>query len=322
VGRYGGEEFAIILTTADLSSAKSAAERLRSALAEIPFSWQDEKTGEVITIPVTGSIGVAVYEQNGLTRKELIEAADRAMYVAKRSGRNRVCLASEAKTFMQDFLAHAPEQYQTDAPAILALSAVAEVHNVETSAHAQRMVAMAEATACELGCTQEEMHLIRLAALLHDIGKIGVPDDILLKQGPLTDSEWAVMRRHPDIGRQILTQAGGKFDLVSHIVVAHHERWDGSGYPYGLSGESIPLGARILTVVDSYDAMTSNRPYRKAMPDFAAREELRHCVGSQFDPRVVEAFLRVLDKQEQAEHITPDEHSLSDEIPLLSAEGV
>ncbi len=106
---------------------------------------------------------------------------------------------------------------------------------------------------------------------------------------------------HPDFGRQILAQAGGKFDLISHIVVAHHERWDGNGYPYGLSGESIPLGARILAIVDSYDAMTSERPYRKAMPSSLAREELQWCAGSQFDPRVVEAFLRVVAEQERAE---------------------
>ncbi|MHB8598602.1 MAG: HD-GYP domain-containing protein [Ktedonobacteraceae bacterium] len=107
------------------------------------------------------------------------------------------------------------------------------------------------------------------------------------------------MRKHPGIGRQILEQAGGKCALLSHIVVAHHERWDGSGYPYGLSGEAIPLGARILSVVDSYDAMTTDRPYRKALPDSEAQAELQKCAGGQFDPRVVSAFLSVLANKER-----------------------
>jgi len=154
------------------------------------------------------------------------------------------------------------------------------------------------------------MRLVRLAALLHDIGKVGIPHEILHKPGPLTDDEWSVMRRHPKIGRQILAQAGGKFELLSHIVVAHHEHWDGKGYPYGLSGETIPLGARILAVIDSFDAMTSNRPYRKAMPVSDARNELQRCAGQQYDPRVVAAFLHMLDQQEQRQG-QPDESLVS-----------
>jgi putative nucleotidyltransferase with HDIG domain len=149
--------------------------------------------------------------------------------------------------------------------ALKTLAAVASVRDRETSAHAQRMVHLAEATARLLGRSDEEVHLIRLAALLHDIGKLGIPDAILHKPGPLTEQEWAVMSRHPEIGRQILVQAGGIFVLLSRIVVAHHERWDGNGYPYGLTQDAIPLGARILAVVDAYDAMISQRPYRQAL---------------------------------------------------------
>ena len=141
------------------------------------------------------------------------------------------------------------------------------------------------------------MHMVRLSALLHDIGKIGVPDAILRKPGKLSDEEWVEMRKHPEIGRQILDQVGGAFSHMSNIVAAHHERWDGFGYPNGLSGEDIPLGARIITVVDAYDAMTERRVYREPLPVEAARAELRRCSGQQFDPRVVEAFLAVLDDQ-------------------------
>src|SRR5207244_13528957 len=122
--------------------------------------------------------------------------------------------------------------------------------------HARRMVHLAEATARRLGRPAEELHLIRLAALLHDIGKIGIPAPILNKPGPLSEEEWAVMSRHPEIGRQVLVQTGGIFVLLSRIVGAHQECWDGSGYPYGLAREAIPLGARILAVVDAYGAMT------------------------------------------------------------------
>ena len=119
--------------------------------------------------------------------------------------------------------------------------------------------------------------------------------------GPLSEEEWTVMRRHPVLGQHILVQVGGFFELLSHIVVAHHERWDGHGYPHGLAQSAIPLGARILTVVDSYDAMTSERPYRQPLSDAQARAELLRCAGSQYDPQVVEVFLLALDADELAQ---------------------
>src|SRR5579863_2550091 len=134
---------------------------------------------------------------------------------------------------------------------------------------------------------------------LHDIGKISIPDAILHKPGPLTAEEWAIMRRHPQVSCDILEQAGGIFHLLAHIVVAHHERWDGCGYPNGLAQETIPIGARIISVVDSFDAMTSRRVYRESLPIEQAKGELRRCSGSQYDPQVVAAFLRILDEQEQ-----------------------
>jgi HD-GYP domain-containing protein (c-di-GMP phosphodiesterase class II) len=185
---------------------------------------------------------------------------------------------------------------------VLAVQALAaSAHDREMGDHAQRVMQLAEAIARQLAQSEEEIYLLRLAALLHDIGKIGIPDVILLKPGPLTHEEWDLMHRHPDIGRQVLEQAGGIFHPLASIVGTHHERWDGRGYPNGVARDQIPLGARILAVVDSYDAMTSPRVYQRNLLSAAqARAELQRCAGSQFDPRVVEAFLHVLAEQGKA----------------------
>ncbi len=297
VGRYGGEEFAALLVNTGLDEAKMVGERLRKALAEAPCVWQPDDSQALLSIPITGSIGVAVFDDHEQTCSALIEAADEAMYNAKHSGRNRVCCAGEVDLLVHDVLAD--EEFTPDRAALQALVAAIQAFDQDTSLHAVRIMQLAEETAGMLGCSEEEQHLLRLAALMHDVGKIGVPQEILNKPGPLTEDEWNVMRRHPGIGRQILGQAGGQCALLSHIVVAHHERWDGEGYPYGLAGEAIPLGARILSVVDSYDAMISDRPYRVALSSSEAIEELRRCVGSQFDPQVVTAFLHILENPHQ-----------------------
>jgi putative nucleotidyltransferase with HDIG domain len=145
----------------------------------------------------------------------------------------------------------------------------------------------------KLGLPKEELARIELAALFHDIGKIGIPEQILRKPGPLTAEEWDVMRTHTTIGGEILAKVPA-LERVRPIVTAHHERFDGTGYPRGLVGDQIPLGARIIAVADAYHAMTSDRPYREAMPRRVARRELRRHAGGQFDPAVVDAFIAVL----------------------------
>ncbi len=298
VGRYGGEEFAIVLVDADIVGASETAERLRRAIADEPCIWQVEDGSSNMTIPITTSIGVAVYGIHGATREKLVEQADHAMYRSKQGGRNRVSIADLSE---DEATKSATPAMNTEMPphvetaTLQVLTAAASARDRGTNEHAHRMVALAEATARALNRPEEEVHLLRLGALLHDIGKIGIPDAILHKPGPLSEAEWAVMRRHPEIGQKILSQAGGVFIALASIVVAHHERWDGYGYPAGLEHEAIPLAARILTVIDSYDAMTSRRVYRAAMSPLAARQELQRCSGTQYDPDVVSAFLKVLD---------------------------
>ncbi len=296
VGRYGGEEFAILLAETDIEEASQIAERLRVAINAEPCLWQEDGQAP-LPIPVTTSIGVAVYSLHGTTRELLITSADQAMYRAKKTGRNRVCIADLGKDTMEQENPSPSDRRICEVEAIQALTAAASAHDGGTHDHAQRMIQLAEETARYLGRSEEEVHLIRLAALLHDIGKIGIPDAILHKPGPLTSDEWAIMRSHPEIGRTILEQTGGILRLLSNIVVAHHERWDGTGYPAQLSGDTIPLGARILSVVDSYDAMISQRAYREPRPIEEAKAELQRCAGSQFDPQVVSAFLAVLEQQ-------------------------
>jgi HD-GYP domain-containing protein (c-di-GMP phosphodiesterase class II) len=145
-----------------------------------------------------------------------------------------------------------------------------------------------------LGFPEEEQEQIKIAGLLHDVGKIGIPESILSKPGKLTDEEWAYIRSHPQIGESIIRQMGSaRLAGIQLVVRHHHERLDGSGYPDGLEGDAVPVGARLLAVADAYDAMTSNRPYREPFSSEAALEELRRHAGVQFDPRAVDALVEL-----------------------------
>jgi HD-GYP domain-containing protein (c-di-GMP phosphodiesterase class II) len=176
---------------------------------------------------------------------------------------------------------------------LLALATALEARDGYTGRHGEETVALARQVAQQLGLPAEEAIEVEGAALLHDVGKIGTPNEILHKPGPLTDEEWVVMRDHPVVGERILRTVPG-LERVARAVRHEHERWDGAGYPDGLAGEEIPLASRIVLVCDAYHAMTSDRPYRCAMGDTAARSELIRCAGVQFDPAVVSALLAVL----------------------------
>ncbi|MEA4907713.1 MAG: HD domain-containing protein [Chloroflexi bacterium] len=173
---------------------------------------------------------------------------------------------------------------------VLALAKATNAYDASTVEHSERIIYITEAIAHRLGCSREEVRTIRWAALLHDIGKIGVPIQILHKPGPLSESEWGIMRLHPAIGAEIVSQVGG-LTQVARLIRSHHEKYNGTGYPDGLSGTDIPLGSRIITVADAFGAMTEGRIYRAALSTEEAMQELIRCSGTHFDPKIVEIFL-------------------------------
>jgi putative nucleotidyltransferase with HDIG domain len=194
------------------------------------------------------------------------------------------------------------EMEKTTLDAIMALAVALESRDGTTGEHIRRTQDLAGEVAEELGLGHENVQHTRYVAVLHDIGKIGIPDAILNKPGKLDEDEWESMRQHPRIGADIITRISG-FEEVSAAILAHHERFDGRGYPSGLSGEDIPIEARIISAVDSYDAMTNDRPYRKALSHEEALDELSRNSGSQLDQKVVEVFEQVLStKREEPEH--------------------
>jgi putative nucleotidyltransferase with HDIG domain len=169
------------------------------------------------------------------------------------------------------------------------LSAAIEARDPYAKGHSSRVTVFAQAMARRIGLDKERVSILRQGALLHDVGKLAVPSSVLLKRGPLTEAEVGQMRRHPAAGARMLETLGAPTTILP-VVLHHHERWDGAGYPTGRRGEEIPLEARVLCIVDSFDAMTSTRPYRAPRRPDDAWDELQRCSGTQFDPELVQAF--------------------------------
>jgi diguanylate cyclase (GGDEF)-like protein/putative nucleotidyltransferase with HDIG domain len=278
--RLGGDEFALLLPGYDENTALTAATSVVDRISAI----QLDQLGSV-----TVSAGVATSPAHAADRDELIRLADSALYWAKEYGKNRV------RAYRPDVIELAELKRLASGPdraarfrAAASLARAVDARDVYTGSHSQRVADLAARTARRLGLPEEEVELTRLAASLHDLGKLAIPEEILRKPGPLTDPERMVLERHPQIGFRMLESLG--VDPVADWVLHHHERWDGSGYPDGLPGDEIPLGARIIFVADAYDAMTSERVYRRRVAPGQAIAELRRCAGSQFDPDIVNAL--------------------------------
>jgi len=216
------------------------------------------------------------------------------MYLAKRLGRDRsVIYSTEVSHSLVSQTIDTPPKIE-HVPAVLILAETLDLRDTGTALHSQTVGRYAEMIAGALGLAEERVNRIRLAGLLHDIGKIGVPDPILRKPAALDEDESEEMRKHPELGARIL--AGANLEDVSQWVLAHHERPDGTGYPMGLSGEEIPLEAKILAVADAFEAMTAERVYSPPIPVPVAVGELERCAGAQFDADIVETFIACLGK--------------------------
>jgi diguanylate cyclase (GGDEF)-like protein/putative nucleotidyltransferase with HDIG domain len=254
--RMGGDEFCVLL-------GADAGQRTVSAAGAALIERGDG-------FAISASQGRAAIPAEATSAAEALRTADQRMYQSKRA-------------------AHGPAGEQ----ATQALMRVLTERHPDVGDHSQGVADLAEALARELGCDDEQAREVRAGADLHDIGKAAIPDAILSKPGPLDDVEWAFMRRHTLIGERIVASAHA-LTSVAKLVRSSHERWDGAGYPDGLAGDAIPLGARIIFVCDAFDAMLADRPYSKGLGLELALTELEHCAGSQFDPQVVAAFVKVV----------------------------
>ncbi|MFW6133689.1 MAG: diguanylate cyclase [Planctomycetota bacterium] len=303
--RYGGDEFVLLMPETDLTDAMQVLERLRLRAGELAVPG-----GRAVHL----SGGVAQYDPDDETSaKELVRCADLALYEAKRTGRNRIAawyacredVSADGvdRRKLADLQTRLAEM-SSRSKQVLIQSVWALVHAIEardkyTRSHSDNVVRYAVAIAGRMGVDAEQIGVIRRAAMIHDIGKIGVPDEILSKRGPLTDEQRRVIEQHPLIGVRILDQMHflrRELPLVRH----HHERWDGNGYPDGLRGDAVPRGARILAAADAFDAITSDRVYRRARSVDEALAMLADDAGRQFDPDVVEALLAWVEARREA----------------------
>ncbi len=298
--RLGGDEFALVLDT----TGDDAAAATRAVMTSVRTIEADGATG------VSTSIGYASFPSDAPSADELFAAADSALYRAKNAGRD------QSHRYMANVFDLASVRRRVSDAAQLraarALSGAMEVADrlrdipdseSEAASHSHRVSELAGRLASRLGLSAEMMVLIRLAGQVHDIGKLSVPVEILTKTGRLGDQEWRSLREHPETGRRMLDSLG--VGAVADWVLHHHERWDGAGYPSGLAGEEIPLPSRIIFVADAFDAMTSERPYRKPMSLDAALAELIDCSGSQFDPVIVDALVAEFTEAPDATKATP-----------------
>lgn len=287
VCRYGGEEFCVLFPNMSLQDALAQSERTRLAIADIRLDDPEE-------LRLTASLGVSELRFGAADPQGLINQADACLYVAKREGRNRsiVFNASYAEVKETEKILSEVKHDRVDIPfqAVTALVSALSYRDADTAEHSRRVADLCSRAGEDL-FDPAERYIVEVAGLLHDIGKIGVPDHILLKPGRLTPDEWEIMSRHDRIGVEIIA---GSFDChsLTNIIANHHAFYGGHARDENLpTGEDIPLGARLLTIADSYDAMVSDRVYRKGRSHEDAVEELRRCAGTQFDPKLVEHFI-------------------------------
>jgi len=294
VARYGGEEFAIVFPNIEGDESLKAIEKLRMAV-ESSFC-SNQMFNEIVTI----SVGVANYPAHGREAKTILDSADKAMYKAKQTGRNKALLYSSDllesnSTENSNEIVDEQDKIQNAyLSSIYALAATIDAKDSYTYGHSSNVSKYAIELAKAARFDDEKIKIIRNAGLLHDIGKIGIPEKILTKSKKLSEEEYSIMKKHVDIAIPIIQHIPTLINVIPGIMT-HHERYDGKGYPRGLKGENIPIEGRCLCIVDSFDAMVSDRPYRKALPILVGLQELKQNRGTQFDPVLTDIFIKLIE---------------------------
>jgi diguanylate cyclase (GGDEF)-like protein len=277
--RYGGEEFSIILPGFTKERAKEFTNALRKKINDTPFEGVEVFPHGCISF----SAGILEANKESYDKNQLIDWADRALYAAKSKGKNTVLIYGEESNLPQSL---ADDMNELEQQVKIFLS-----KDVYTFKHSKRVFSYAVDMAEILELNEEERRLLVLGALIHDIGKLEIPRDILNKKTKLTEDEWGIVKKHVLWGREIVLVTDKFKDLVP-LVELHHERYDGKGYPHGLKGQQIPRLSRMLCIIDSFDAMTTERPYQPTKSFAEALQEIKHCSGTQFDPELAGHFIR------------------------------
>ncbi|HWQ75953.1 MAG TPA: HD domain-containing phosphohydrolase [Syntrophomonas sp.] len=288
--RYGGEEFTVILPYYDSGRAFDLAERIRTEI-ESSFFNNDNLTQRFLT----ASIGICTYPQAAPNMEELLKRADLAMYTAKNQGKNQTVIYTPRIASMGDDSPHSVENELKPhyTATIYALAAAIDAKDHYTFGHSQRVAQYVTLLANEMSLDKAYIEILQEAALLHDIGKLGVPENILTKAGKLSNEEAEIVKKHVEMSITIIKH----LPTLNHVipaVIGHHERWDGKGYPRGLKGENIPFSARCLAIADAFDALTSDRPYRAGMTVNNALAEMKNNIGTQFDPAMANLFIKLV----------------------------
>jgi len=295
VARYGGEEFVIILPETMPQAAIRVAQKLRVRIRDVVAA----ETGLPPSY-IGASFGVADYPGCATDKDSLIAAADSALLFTKRQGRDNVSyfLSLNDTALTDGDIEQLGERLScAGLQTIRALALAVDSSDGYSMEDAERISGITQALAADLDLDREKTETLMLATRLHDIGKVGIPSALLSNPEELSEDEVKQMRQHPEIARRILHEAVAIKDLVAAILY-HHERWDGTGYPEQLAGEEIPLMARVVSITDAYRAMLCDRPYRKAISKAEAIAELRKNAGRQFDPALVEKFIRILEQED------------------------
>ncbi|SJZ49316.1 bifunctional diguanylate cyclase/phosphohydrolase [Selenihalanaerobacter shriftii] len=291
VTRLGDDEFGIIMIDITEDSSKKLAREIREKVYDYQYKGEENLTSGVLT----ASLGLAIYYGNINYSEELIDKVNEALYKVKLSHKNNIRVYTSVFEDLKKELDAAEGITSNMINTLRILLTIINARDRYTYGHSERVMKYALAIGKEMSLDEGVLQRLRYAAFLHDIGKIDIGHDVLNKKGRLNDTEWDLIKNHPTFGVNIIEPLEGLDDIIP-AVMYHHERYDGMGYPEGLKGNKIPLLARILAVADSFDAMTTNRPYRAAFDCKEAIQELESEKGEQFDPNIVDAFKEVVNQ--------------------------